>query len=426
MNRHAAALVAVAVLWVGCTRQPAPEARLEPRILTEGAPDTARLASRVLTEPAGDSARLAPRTLTEFVPPEREYVAYAVSESVDEVSRVVFGPTGARLDKVVPVGMSPVDPDGPHGVALSPDGAFYYVTTAHGIPGGDLWKYRRGDDAPVGRATLGPFPATVQVSPNGWFAWAVNFNLHGEMVTSSVSVVETGAMIEIARVETCTMPHGSRLNPAGTRHYSVCMMDEALVEIDATRFGVTRHFFLTKGEEEGRSGAPPRRSLADAEHAGHDMGGHGLEAPSPGEVSCSPTWAQPSADGGRVWVACNKSSEIVEVDVASWTMTRRIPAGPGVYNLAVTHDGRLLIGTNKRGQSISIFDTATGRELSRIPTSRRITHGAAVTSDDRYAFITNEGVGSERATVDIMDLRAMKLVATVEVGQQAGGVDVLK
>ncbi|MBX3175047.1 MAG: YncE family protein [Gemmatimonadaceae bacterium] len=396
---------------MACAPRPADQARLEPRILTEGAPDTARLSPRMLPEPS---------------PVEREYVAYVVSESVDEVSRIVFGPQGARLDKVVPVGISMTDPDGPHGVALSPDGEFYYVTTAHGIPGGDLWKFRRADDTPLGRITLGPFPATAQVSPNGWYVWAVNFNLHGEMVTSSVSVVETGAMIEIARVETCTMPHGSRLNPAGTRHYSACMMDDAMVEIDAERFGVTRHFLLTGGKEQGRDGAPPKRRLADAAHAGHDMGGHGLEPPKPGDVSCSPTWAQPSADGTRIWVACNKSSEIVEVDVASWSLLRRIPAGPGVYNLAVTHDGRLLIGTNKRGQSISVFDTQSGRELARIPTSKRVTHGAAVTSDDRYAFITNEGVGSEKATVDVIDLRALRVVATVEVGQQAGGVDVLK
>lgn len=373
---------------------------------------------------APEPAVLAPRLLTEVVPPTREYVALVVSESVDEIARIVFGPSGARVERTIPVGMSLIDPDGPHGVAVAPDQAHYFVSTAHGLPGGSLWKFRARDNEPVGRAVLGPFPATAQVSPDGYFAWVVNFNLHGDMVASSVSAVETGSMIEVARIPTCTMPHGSRLSADGTKHYSACMMDEELVEIDTRSFGVSRHFFLTRGKEMGMTGAPPLRGAG--EHAGHDMGGHGMEPPKPGDVSCSPTWAQPSPDGARVWVACNKSSEIVEVDVASWTMTRRIPAGPGVYNLAVTHDGRLLIGTNKRGQSISVFDASTGTELARIPTSRRVTHGAAVTSDDRYVFVTNEGVGSERATVDVIDLRALTLVATVEVGQQAGGVDVLR
>jgi DNA-binding beta-propeller fold protein YncE len=357
--------------------------------------------------------------------PRRTYEAIVVSESVDEIARITFDSTGARVTRVVPVGMSLIDPDGPHGVALAPDGAHYFVSTAHGLPGGNLWKLRTGDDVPVARATLGPFPATVQVSPDGYFAWVVNFNLHGDMVTSSVSVVETGQMVEVARVPTCTMPHGSRLNAQGTRHYSACMMDEMLVEIDARNFAVARHLLLTQGKERGMDGPPPVRA-ADGAHAGHDAGGHGMDPPAPGDVSCSPTWAQPSPDGATVWVACNKSSELVAVDVASWRVVRRIPAGPGIYNLAVTRNGRLLVATNKRDQSVSVWDVASGRELARVRTSRRVVHGAAITGDDRYAFISNEGVGSERAMVDILDLRVLQIVATVEVGQQAGGIDVLK
>ena len=103
---------------------------------------------------------------------------------------------------------------------------------------------------------------------------------------------------------------------------------------------------------------------------------------------------------------------------------RRIPAGDGVYNLAVTHDGTRILATNKRGQSVSLFDAASGKELARIPTSKRVVHGVAITGDDRYAFVTNEGIGSEKATVDVIDLGTRMVVATVEVGQQAGGVDV--
>ena len=354
--------------------------------------------------------------------PAREYRAYVLSESVDQIAVVRFGPGGAVVEHTGSVGMSLLDPDGPHGVAVAPDGTHYFVSTAHGSPNGSLWKFDAATNESVGRVELGSFPATVQVSPDGWYAWVVNFNLHGEMVPSSVSVVETGEMIEIARITTCTMPHGSRLNPQGTRHYSACMMDDELVEIDAQAFAVARHFSLTKGKEMGMTGAPPLRGTAD--QAGRDMGGHGMEPPKPGDQNCSPTWAQPSADGARVWVACNTSSELVEIDVASWTLVRRLPAGDGIYNLAVTHDGTRVLATNKRGQSVSVFDAVSGRELARIPTSRKVVHGVAVTADDRYAFVTNEGVGSQKATVDVIDLVSLTRVATVEVGQQAGGVDV--
>ena len=151
-----------------------------------------------------------------------------------------------------------------------------------------------------------------------------------------------------------------------------------------------------------------------------------MEPPKPGDVGCSPTWVQPSADGAKVFVACNKSSEIVEIDVASWAMTRRFPAGNGVYNLAVTRDGKYLIGTNKLDQSNSVIDIATGTAAARIPTTRRVASGIALSSDDRYAFVTQEGVGSEPGAVDVVDLRALQKVATIDVGQQAGGIDFWK
>ena len=248
--------------------------------------------------------------------------------------------------------------------------------------------------------------------------------MHGEMATSDVSVVAADEMVEIARIRTCTMPHGSRLNSEGTKHYSACMMDEELVEIDTRTLNVSRHYFLTRGKEMGMTGAPPVRGAS--EHAGHDMGGHGMEPPKPGDVSCSPTWAQPSRDGNRIWVACNKSSEIVEIDTKKWELVRRIPAGPGVYNLGATHDGTRLIATNKRDASVSVFDAATGRELARVPTTRKVVHGVAISDDDRYAFVSVEGTGSEPGTMDIIDLVALRKVASVDVGQQAGGIDFLR
>jgi DNA-binding beta-propeller fold protein YncE len=160
--------------------------------------------------------------------------------------------------------------------------------------------------------------------------------------------------------------------------------------------------------------------------ASHEMGGHGMEMPKPGDVSCSPTWVQPSASGATIFVACNKSSEIVEIDAATWTMTRRFPAGNGVYNLAVTRDGHYLIGTNKRDKSVSVIDVASAREAARIPTSRRVASGVAISSDDRFAFVTQEGVGSEPGAVDVIDLRALRKVATIDIGQQAGGIDFWK
>lgn len=374
--------------------------------------------------------------------PDKDYLVYVLSEAADRISLLRFGPGGARLEHEVPTGDMPIDIDGPHGIAISRDQQFYYVSLAHGRPFGSVWKYSTKDDRVVGQTTLGLFPATMDLSADGSLLWVVNFNLHGDMVPSSVSVVATEPMLEVARITTCAMPHGSRLNPQGTKHYSACMMDDMLVEIDTQTLKVSRHFLLTKGREMGMNGAPVAPGTKTAAMGGiksasssssrkqpagrakhMDMGGHGMEAPKAGDVSCSPTWAQPSVTGSSIFVACNKSSEIVEIDSAKWKVTRRIPARPGVYNLAVTKDGTRLLTTNKRDQSVSIIDLKSGQELARIPTRRKVLHGVVVSPDDRYAFVSVEGVGSEPGTVEIIDLTALKIVASLDVPEEAAGID---
>lgn len=384
---------------------------------------TMAAALAMLLAPAVACAQASPGVASAGAP-TRDYLVLVASESVDRVALIRFGAKGATIERERYVGWSPTEVAGPHGLAVAPDRQHYFVTTAHGTPFGKLTKFNTATDAIEGSVMLGNFPATMQLSPDGELVFVVNFNVHGEMETSDVSVVSAKEMVEIARIPTCTMPHGSRLNSEGTKHYSACMMDEELVEIDARTLNVSRHFFLTKGKEMGMNGAPPARGASD--RASHDMGGHGMEPPKPGDVSCSPTWAQPSRDGKRVWVACNKSSEIVEIDANAWTVLRRIPAGAGVYNLAVTHDGSRLVATNKRDASVSIFDVRSGKELARVPTTRKVVHGVAISDDDRYAFISVEGMGSEPGTVDIVDLISLRKVASIDVGQQAGGIDFVR
>jgi DNA-binding beta-propeller fold protein YncE len=387
----------------------------------------ARIAAAAVV--AGAQAPPAPLRPTVSAP-SATYYLYVVSEGNDKVQLLKFGPSGFTLDHSFTTGMMPTDPDGPHGVAVAPDGRHYFVSTGHGTPYGRIWKYATGSDTPEGQTELGLFPATVSVSADGYIAYVVNFNPFGEKVPSSVSVVATEEMQEIARVTTCVMPHGSRLSPDGKRHYSACMMDDLAVEIDTRTLKVSRYFVVTKGKEKGVTGAPspaPAATVAaTTQPASHDRGGHGTEPAKPGDVACSPTWAQPSSDGRRLFVACTKSNEIVVIGVDGWKLLGRWPAGDGVYNLAVTHDGRLLLATNKRGQSVSVFDARSGKELKRLPTRRKVVHGVVVSPDDKYAFVSVEGKGSEPGTVEAVDLSALATVGTVDVGPMAGGVDVWK
>jgi DNA-binding beta-propeller fold protein YncE len=365
--------------------------------------------------------------------PVATYWAYVGAESADLVQRIRFGPDGTVIEKTTLIGELPTEMEGPHGLQISPDGRYLYMTTGHGRPDGKLWKFELGDvDRQIGEGIqLGMFPASLDITPDGLYTLSVNFNLHGDMVPSTVSVVYTPDMEEVARIVTCTMPHGSRIDASGLRQYSTCMMDDQLVEIDTRSFKVARRFSLAKGKE----GPLP----ADADpHAGHAMTGASPKPVGPpvdpaevgylGErhemtpATCSPTWAQPSVDGRKIFVACNKADEIAEIDRDTWTITRRLKTGRGVYNLAVTPDGRLLLATLKQGSLFEIFDLATGKSLAQLKTSNALAHGVAVSSDSLYAFVSSEGRGAEPGKVDVFDLRARTLAGSVNVGQQASGI----
>ena len=337
--------------------------------------------------------------------PTATYFVYVGAESADLIHRIRFGPDGASVDQTTPVGELAVETEGPHGLARSPNGRHIYMTTGHGIPDGKLWKIAAGSDtlaaAPI---LLGRFPATLDITPDGLYAFVANFNLHGEPVPSTISVIFTPDMIEVEQVETCTKPHGARMNPLGTHLYTNCIMDDQLVELDTRTFEVSRRFYLAKGKE----GPLP----AD----------HRVDRATRPAATCSPTWAEPTPDGSKVYVACNGGDVIHEIDLESWSILRTWPTGRGIYNLDITPDCRVLVGSLKQGAGVEFFDTDTGESLARLKSTTTVTHGVAISPDSRYAFISVEGVGAEPGKVDIYDLRTFQEVASVEVGQQAGGI----
>jgi DNA-binding beta-propeller fold protein YncE len=374
----------------------------------------------------------APEARAQGPAPEATYWVYVGAESADLMHRIRFGPEGAVVEKTTPVGEMAVENEGPHGFATSPDGRYIYMTTGHGVPDGKLWKFEAGPDTLVAAPILlGWFPATMDVTPDGLYAFVVNFNLHGEMVASTVSVVYTPDMVEVDQIETCTMPHGLRMAPDGIHAYSNCMMDDQLVEIDTRTFEVSRRFSVATGAEgpievmadSDMDHDGPVHAAMHADHMAEGMhtgGGHSMDP------TCSPTWSEPSADGSLIYVACNKSDEILEVRRDDWSLVRKFEAGRGPYNLEVTPDGRLLIATLKQGAGVQFYDLETGESLAVRSTSTTVTHGVVVSPDSRYAFVSVEGVGAEPGKVDVFDLRTFERVAEVEVGQQAGGISFWK
>ena len=126
-----------------------------------------------------------------FAAADRNYYVYVAAESDDTVHLVRYGPDGGELVRTITVGAFATETEGPHGIRVSPDGRYWYVTIAHGMPYGSVFKYDTSDNISVNDVQVGLFPATMDISNSTGLMFVANFNLHGDMEPSSISVVDT-------------------------------------------------------------------------------------------------------------------------------------------------------------------------------------------------------------------------------------------
>ena len=185
-------------------------------------------------------------------------------------SHPVRAATASTVERTTTIGELPNEMEGPHGLAISRDGK-YPVHDHRPRPAGRQTlevRARGGADTLVGERHLARlFPGVARRHARR----ALHALGQLQSARRHGAVHGVGRLhadrTEVARIVTCTMPHGSRIDPTGTRQYSTCMMDDQLVEIDTVKFEVARRFSLAKGKE-----GPLPSGGADA-HAGHAMAG---------------------------------------------------------------------------------------------------------------------------------------------------------
>lgn len=351
----------------------------------------------------------------------KDYYIYCATESEDEVALIRFDGKTAYVEKRIPVGVWPLEIEGPHGITVSPEGDFWYLSMAHGLPYGHLYKYKTGTDEMVDRVELGLFPATMSISNATGLIYIVNFNLHGgHSESSTVSIVDPDEMIEIDRIETGIMPHGSRLLNNGLKHYSVAMMSGTLYEIDAMSMEISRTL----------STAPPKmkmnnhtsHNMKKMDHSKMNMGMKKNEKMDHNMPPEKPTWVYPHPNDDLIYVVNNGTNNVVEIDVKKWEVVRTFKTDKAPYNCEVSQDGRHLVVTYKGAAKTGVWDLKTGKEIAKFNNTRKVTHGVVISPDSRYAFVSVEGIGKEPGSVEIFDLKELKPVAVAEIGKQAGGI----
>lgn len=366
----------------------------------------------------------------------QDYYIYVTAESEDEVAVIKFDGQKAENIKNIPVGVWPAEIEGPHGITVGPEGKYWYLSLAHGNPYGTLYKFETGTDEVVGTAQLGLFPASMQVSPATGLLYCVNFNLHGDMVPSTVSVVDVASMTELDQITTGAMPHGSRLSANGMKHYSVAMMSGELFEIDAINLEISNTLDLDEASkmlemnhagmdhskmDHAAMGHEKKEEPMDHSKMDHSKMNHGAMGGMK-HSAFKPTWVSPHPSKNLVYVAGNGADEVLEINTDTWKPLRKFKTDKGPYNIDLSPDGKFMVVSYKTAAKTGIWNLTTGEEVARLDNSQKVTHGVAVSPDSKYAFVSVEGIGGDPGKVDVIDLQTLKVVSTANLGKQAGGI----
>jgi YVTN family beta-propeller protein len=336
----------------------------------------------------------------------------------------------------VPVGVFPMELEGAHHVAPTPDGRFLFVGIAntvdrgaqasgpHGSHGtgatpGYLLKIDARTGRQIQRARVDRSPGDVRMQPGGRRVWQSHYDLvtvaevleeEGsaaydrayEKTWSAAIVTDVDTMERIARVPICPAGHGIGFSPDGGEAYVTCGLSDELAIVDTGDFSVRR---VPVAPDAGR--------LGEARHE---------------------PYALTVAPDGRVWVS-NTHLGRNPVDPTQWIDNRRIVvvdprAGAVVEGLVVDLEGTPYFGSfTADGSRFFVVEQAPDRLHAIDPATATIVrtaelgaacqnaHAAVLSPDERAIWVVCEGdrVASPGALLRF-DADTLQQTGAVEVG----------
>lgn len=236
----------------------------------------------------------------------------------------------------IPVGLLPVEQEGPHHVIVSPDNQFLYVALSEVVPNsgsgphgahgtgaipGYVLKIRVADMRQVGSVRVDRNPGDLLISPDGSTLYVSHFDVlrvlevaqagQGD-ARSGIAVVDTATMTRTNLEMTCVAEHGMALSPDGTRLYVSCYGEDALAVVDVTDSLDLVTEIVPLGPSPGTL---------------------------PGPLFYGPYAATLDAGGETLWLSNWESGDIRAFDIASGTMDLArtiVTGGQPVFGAAVS------------------------------------------------------------------------------------------
>jgi DNA-binding beta-propeller fold protein YncE len=355
-------------------------------------------------------------TVPDFVKQAR----FAITDNLSDELSYVKADTPEHLGDV-PVGDVPVELEGPHHLAASPDGAFIYYNLSNYVPGtgsgphgahgtgnvpGSLVKLDARTQQKVAEVLVDRSPGDVILSNDGKWAFVSHYDLLALQAAatnpdptaaySSLAIVDTEKMTRVRLIPLCVTAHGEGLNADGTLLYVTCALSDELVVVDV--HDKTNPTIVTRvkvGPTPGPLGSP----------------------------SYSPYALTVSPKDGKVWISDNASADVRVFDPATMQMDGRSVYVNGIAMFsAFDQSGDTLYVPHQGDDRVTAIDTTTlaTRTLPLPPSTCLNAHALVMAPGFQTAVVVCEGNHSkqpaEPGSVVFLDIPAFSIIGSVKVG----------
>ncbi|RKI54037.1 hypothetical protein D7X55_30580 [Corallococcus sp. AB049A] len=357
----------------------------------------------------------------------RLLVTNSLDDSVSLLEMDGLGTPGWGELARVPVGLHPVELEGPHHTAVSPAGDYYYVGISNYVPGGGsgphgahgtgtadgyCLKLSAKDNRLVASTRVDRNPGDVIVSADGRTLYQTHFDLlriadvarkggTEEDMAARMVILDAETMAVKERVRVCPAPHAVRLSADERTAYVACWSDEvAVVDLEAEGRPVTR----VKVAAGAGTAVNPRHQ--------------------PYALTVSPTT-------GDVWVSSLASKQVQVLEPGTRTMNpeRTVYLRGAPMFGAFTRDGRTLYMPYQQEDAVAVIDAATSAVLRTVQLSQAgclNVHQLMLTPDERHGLAVCEGDHIGPGTLHVVDLGEGTVVSTVKVGIFPDSVSLLR
>jgi YVTN family beta-propeller protein len=132
--------------------------------------------------------------------------------------------------------------------------------------------------------------------------------------------------------------------------------------------------------------------------AGEETAGRPL-APDALAAYASPIEMAMAANGSRLYVVCEGTNEVVEIDPVAGTVLRRVRVGQHPKGISLSSDGRFLYTANSWSDTVSVVGAAALKVMRELPAGFE-PNAAVADAEGRFLYVANRG-GNDVSVVDL-------------------------